>query len=55
MAEILLLDAKLKFADDGRQAVFDDYLERLKLIKLLISNKTSIIPDISDLGNTAVR
>jgi len=53
----LLMEAKLKFAnyDCEGSVVCHEYLDRLKIIRLLLSNNCPFIPSIEELKMPAVR
>jgi len=58
MLHCLLMEAKLKFANDDDSegsVVCHEYLDRLKIIRLLLSNNCPFIPSIEELQMPAVR
>jgi len=57
MLYCLLMEAKLKFAntDCEGSVVCHEYLDRLKIIRLLLSNSCPFIPSIDELKMPAVR
>jgi len=53
----LLMEAKLKFANDDSDGsvICHEYLDRLKIIRLLLSNNCPFVPSIDELKMPAVR
>jgi len=51
------MEAKLKFANDDSEGsvVCHEYLDRLKIIRLLLTNNCPFIPSIDELKMPAVR
>jgi len=51
------MEAKLKFANDDSDGsvICHEYLDRLKIIRLLLSNNCPFIPSIEELKMPAVR
>jgi len=57
MLYCLLMEAKLKFANDDSEGsvICHEYLDRLKIIRLLLSNNCPFVPSIDELKMPAVR
>jgi len=57
MLHCLLMEVKLKFANDDSEGsvICHEYLDRLKIIRLLVSNNCPFIPSIDELKMPAVR